>query len=227
MAKKLIAVIGLGQFGRAIVEEFVENGMDVLAIDNDETSVKKVATFLPTVFVADSTNEKALIELGIKDVDIAIVAFGSNLEASVLTTVILKELGIPRIIVRVDDDYYINIMKKLGATEIITPQRAAGIGLANRLGNDDYRDYYELDKKYSVVSIEVNEDHEPETISILNPKAKFGLNLVLINRNGKSFIPGGSDMILPKDWLFVVGSAKAIRDFSIYVNNDRARKKRK
>lgn len=227
MAKKLIAVIGLGQFGRAIVEEFVENGMDVLAIDNDEASVKKVATFLPTVFVADSTNEKALIELGIKDVDIAIVAFGSNLEASVLTTVILKELGIPRIIVRVDDDYYINIMKKLGATEIITPQRAAGIGLANRLGNDDYRDYYELDKKYSVVSIEVNEDHEPETISILNPKAKFGLNLVLINRNGKSFIPGGSDMILPKDWLFVVGSAKAIRDFSIYVNNDRARKKRK
>lgn len=227
MAKKLIAVIGLGQFGRAIVEEFVENGMDVLAIDNDEASVKKVATFLPTVFVADSTNEKALIELGIKDVDIAIVAFGSNLEASVLTTVILKELGIPRIIVRVDDDYYINIMKKLGATEIITPQRAAGIGLANRLGNDDYRDYYELDKKYSVVSIEVNKDHEPETISILNPKAKFGLNLVLINRNGKSFIPGGSDMILPKDWLFVVGSAKAIRDFSIYVNNDRARKKRK
>lgn len=227
MAKKLIAVIGLGQFGRAIVEEFVENGMDVLAIDNDEASVKKVATFLPTVFVADSTNEKALIELGIKDVDIAIVAFGSNLEASVLTTVILRELGIPRIIVRVDDDYYINIMKKLGATEIITPQRAAGIGLANRLGNDDYRDYYELDKKYSVVSIEVNEDHEPETISILNPKAKFGLNLVLINRNGKSFIPGGSDMILPKDWLFVVGSAKSIRDFSIYVNNDRARKKRK
>lgn len=227
MAKKLIAVIGLGQFGRAIVEEFVENGMDVLAIDSNEESVKMVSKFLPTVFVADSTNEKALIELGVKDVDIAIVAFGSNLEASVLTTVILKELGVPRIIVRVDNDYYINIMKKLGATEIITPQRAAGIGLANRLGNDDYRDYYELDKKFSVVSIEVNEDHEPETISVLNPKSKFGLNLVLINRNGKSFIPGGSDTILPKDWLFVVGSGKSIRDFSTYVNGDKTRKKRK
>ena len=139
MAKKSFAVIGLGQFGRAVLEELIENGMDVIAIDNDADAVARVSKILPTCFVADSTNEISLKELGIKDVDAAIVAYGSNKEASVLTTVILRELGIERIIVRVDDDYYIPILKKLGATEVITPQKAAGITLANRLGSEDYK----------------------------------------------------------------------------------------
>ena len=120
MAKKSFAVIGLGQFGISIVEELVGNGMDVIAIDTDEEAVKKISALLPTVAVANATDEEALKELGIKDVDAAIVAFGSHIEASILTTVILKELGVKSIIVRVDDVYYMPIMKKLGATEVIT-----------------------------------------------------------------------------------------------------------
>ena len=131
MAKKSFAVIGLGQFGRAVVDELLENGMDVIAIDNDQEAINKVAKKLPTSFVADSTDEEALKELGLKDVDAVIVAYGDNKEASILTTVILREFGIEEIIVRVDDDYYVPIMKKLGATEVITPQKAAGQALAN------------------------------------------------------------------------------------------------
>ena len=156
MAHKSFAVIGLGQFGRSVVKELADNGMDVIAIDNDEETAKTVAAELPTTFIADSTDEKALKELGIGDVDAAIVAFGDNQEASVLTTVILRELGVKNIIVRVDDDYYVPIMKKLGATEVITPQKAAGSALANRIGNEDFQEYYKLDSKYSVVSIIIN-----------------------------------------------------------------------
>ena len=145
MAHKSFAVIGLGQFGRSIVKELADNGMDVIAIDNNEQTAKEVAVDLPTTFIADSTDEKALKELGIGDVDAAIVAFGDNQEASVLTTVILRELGVKNIIVRVDDDYYVPIMKKLGATEVITPQKAAGSALANRIGNEDFQEYYKLD----------------------------------------------------------------------------------
>ena len=158
MAKRSYAVIGLGQFGQAVVEELLANGADVIAIDNTEEAVKKVGKGLSTCFVADATNEKALAELGIKEVDAAIVAFGENKEASILTTVILHQMGIKQIIVRVDDDYYVNIMKKLGATEVVTPQKAAGAALANRLGNDDYKDFYKLDDKYSVVSIQPEEN---------------------------------------------------------------------
>ena len=225
MAKKSFAVIGLGQFGISVVEELVGNGMDVIAIDSDEEAVKKVSAILPTVAVANATDEESLKELGIKDVDSAIVAFGSHIESSILTTVILKELGVKSIIVRVDDAYYLPIMKKLGATEVIMPQKAAGIALANRLGNEDFKDFYKLDDKYSVVSIVINSAYIPQQLKDLGSKDKFGVNIVLINRNGRAFVPGGNDSLLPDDTIFVVGGTKEIRVFREAING--MKKKRK
>ena len=225
MAHKSFAVIGLGQFGRSVVTELVENGIDVIAIDSNEEVVKSVSGILPTTFVADSTDEKALRELGVDDVDAAIVAFGDNQEASVLTTVILRELGVKNIIVRADDDYYVAIMKKLGATEVITPQRAAGIALANRIGNEDYQDFYKLDNRYSVVSIIVNPGFFPITLKEMNPKNVYGVNLVIIKRGNKSFVPGGNDSVLPDDTVYVVGTAKEISAFREAINGKKNKKK--
>ena len=226
MAKKSFAVIGLGQFGISIVEELVGNGADVIAIDSDEEAVKKISGILPTVAVANSTDDEALKDLGIKDVDAAIVAYGSHIEASILTTVILKEMGVKSIIVRVDDAYYMPIMKKLGATEVIMPQKAAGVALANRLGNEDFKDFYKLDDKYSVVSIVINNAYVPAQLKDLSSKDKYGVNIVLVMRNGRSFVPGGNDSLLPNDTIFVVGGTKEIRNFREALNGvKRGRKK--
>ncbi len=225
MAKKSFAVIGLGQFGKAVVDELLENGMDVIAIDSSEEAISKVSKYLPTAFVADSTDEQALKELGIKDVDAAIVAYGGNKEASVLTTVILRELGVEQIIVRVDDDYYVPIMKKLGATDVITPQKAAGAALANRLGNEDYKDFYRLDAKYSVISIIINPGFIPVTLRELNSKETYGVSIVLVIRNNKSFVPGGNDSLLPDDTIFVVGTTKEIKSFREEINGHKKIKK--
>ena len=225
MAKKSFAVIGLGQFGRAVVDELLENGMDVIAIDNNPEAINKVAKYLPTSFVADCTDEEALKELGIKDVDAAIVAFGDNKEASILTTVILREFGLEHIIVRVDDDYYLPIMKKLGATEVITPQKAAGQALANRLGNSDDKDFYKLDDKYSVISIVINPGFIPVTLRELNSKEVFGVSIVLIVRNNRSFVPGGNDSLLPDDMIFVVGTTRDIKTFREELNGKKKIKK--
>ena len=226
MAKKSFAVIGLGQFGISIVEELVGNGADVIAIDSDEEAVKKVSGILPTVAVANSTDDEALKDLGIKDVDAAIVAYGSHIEASILTTVILKEMGVKSIIVRVDDAYYMPIMKKLGATEVIMPQKAAGVALANRLGNEDFKDFYKLDDKYSVVSIVINNAYVPTQLKDLSSKDKYGVSVVLVMRNGRSFVPGGNDSLLPNDTIFVVGGTKEIRNFREAINGvKRGRKK--
>ena len=225
MAKKSFAVIGLGQFGISIVEELVDNGMDVIAIDSSEEAVKRISALLPTVAVATATDDEALKELGIKDVDAAIVAFGSHIESSVLTTVILKELGVKSIIVRADDPYYVPILKKLGATEVIMPQKAAGIALANRLGNEDFKDFYKLDDKYSVVSIVINSAYVPQQLKDMFSKDKYGVNIVLIMRNGRSFVPGGNDSILPDDTIFVVGGTKEIRAFREAVNGTKRKKK--
>ena len=225
MAHKSFAVIGLGQFGRSIVKELADNGMDVIAIDNNEQTAKEVAVDLPTTFIADSTDEKALKELGVGEVDAAIVAFGDNQEASVLTTVILRELGVKNIIVRVDDDYYVPIMKKLGATEVITPQKAAGSALANRIGNEDFQEYYKLDNKYSVVSIIINPGFFPQTLKDMNPKNVYGVNVVLIRRANKSFVPGGNDSLLPDDIVYVVGTSKEIYAFREAINGNKSKKK--
>ena len=225
MAHKSFAVIGLGQFGRSVVKELADNGMDVIAIDRDEETAKAVAADLSTTFIADSTDERALKELGIGEVDAAIVAFGDNKEASVLTTVILRELGVKNIIVRADDDYYVPILKKLGATEVITPQKAAGSALANRIGNEDFQEFYKLDAKYSVVSILINPGFFPVTLKDMNPKNVYGVNMVLIRRGNKSFVPGGNDSILPDDVVYVVGTAKEIYAFREAVNGGKQKKK--
>ena len=218
MAKETYAVIGLGQFGVSIVNELIALGKDIIAIDNDPEQVKKISDVLPTAFVCDSTDEVALQQVEIKDAEYVVIAFGDNLEATILTTVLLKDMGVKHLIVRVDNPQYINIIKKLGAEEIISPQQAAGIALANRIGNEDYKDFYKLDKKFSIVSIEVNKDFQPHTLQEMNTKNLFGISLVLVKRGNTSFVPSGKDNILPGDNLFVVGTRKEVRAFREAMN---------
>lgn len=225
MSKKSVAVIGLGQFGQSVVEELVNTGNDVIAIDNTREAVKKVSAYLPTVFIADSTNEDALKELGIADVDVAVVAFGGNQQASILTTVILKELGVKRIIVRVEDEYYEKVFLRLGATETIAPQKMAGESLANRIWNSTYSDFYKLDNKFSIVSIDVNKDFQGKTLIDINSNFKYGVSIVLIVRNGTSFIPSGRDQILGGDSVFCVGAPKDINKFGESLNAVNKKKK--
>ena len=221
MAKETYAVIGLGQFGVSIVNELIALGKDVIAIDNDPEQVKRISDILPTAFVCDSTDEVALNQVEIKDAEYVVIAFGDNLEATILTTVLLKDMGVKHLIVRVDNPQYINIIKKLGAEEIISPQQAAGIALANRIGNEDYKDFYKLDKKFSIVSIEVNRDFQPHTVQELNTKNLFGISLVLVKRGNTSFVPSGKDSVLPGDNLFVVGTRKEVRAFREALNGKR------
>ena len=218
MAKESYAVIGLGQFGISIVNELIALGKDVLAIDNDPDQVKRISDVLPTAFVCDSTDEVALNQVEIRDAEYVVIAYGDNLEATILTTVLLKDMGVKHLIVRVDNPQYINIIKKLGAEEIISPQQAAGIALANRIGNEDYKDFYKLDKKYSIVSIEVNSKFQPRILQEMNTKNLFGISIVLVKRGSTSFIPSGKDSILPGDNLFVVGTRKEVRAFREAMN---------
>jgi len=218
MAKESYAVIGLGQFGISIVNELIALGKDVLAIDNDPDQVKRISDVLPTAFVCDSTDEVALNQVEIRDAGYVVIAYGDNLEATILTTVLLKDMGVKHLIVRVDNPQYINIIKKLGAEEIISPQQAAGIALANRIGNEDYKDFYKLDKKFSIVSIEVNQDFSPRPLQEMNTKNLFGVSLVLVKRENTSFVPSGKDNILPGDNLFVVGTRKEVRAFREALN---------
>jgi trk system potassium uptake protein TrkA len=218
--RKSFLVIGLGQFGLAIVEELVKLDRDVTAIDIDPAAVEKVAKIIPTAFVADSTNEQALREVGAPDMTNAIVCYGDNVVGSILTTALLKDLGVEHITVRMDNDFYIDIIKKLGADEVVTPQRLAGVGLANRIGNEDFLDYYNLGGSFSVVKITIRDDFVPTAILALDARNQFGINIILIQRGTKIFAPHANDQILPADIIHVVGTKRDIEDFGDLINRD-------
>jgi trk system potassium uptake protein TrkA len=216
--KKVFAVLGLGRFGLKLVEELSHHNVDVIALDINEENVNKASEFINNAFVCDITNEAALKELGINNVDHAVVSIGSNLQSTIISTIILKEFGIKKITVRVDDDYYIPVVKKLGATDIVSPQKLAGVRLANKIVSDTFIDYYNLSNEFCIVEISVDDHITPLNIQELNPRNRFEVNLLLIQRDKKVFSPKGTDNILPNDVLFVFGTRQKISIFDHYVN---------
>ncbi len=210
MEKRTYAVIGLGDFGISVVQELSRLNKEVIAIDVSEERVRKASKFSPLVFIADATDEKALEELDISNITDAIIAFGDNIQATILATIHVKSLNVPNIIVRVDDDYYGNVLLKLGATQIIYPLKFAGRGLANRLSNKDFLDFYELSGEFSVVKVIVGDDFKELTIHDLDPRNKYDANIVLLTRDNVTISPKGENTIKAGDILYVVGNQKCI-----------------
>lgn len=216
--KKSFAIIGLGRFGLSLVEELATYTEDIIAIDTDEKAVEKAAETISQAFVMDSTNEKALREVGIQNVDHAIISFGSRFEASILTLVTLKNLEIPRITVRVDNDHYLPIFQKLGATDIISPQRIAGVRLANRVASDNFNDYFKITNDFCIVEVSIRPDIEPVNLIQLDSRNKFGVNIILVRHQNKNYAPSATDVIYGGDTLFVFGKSSNILKFTNYIS---------
>jgi trk system potassium uptake protein TrkA len=216
--KKTFAVLGLGRFGLKLIEELSRHNVDVIGLDMNETNVVKASEYISNAFICDITSESALKELGINNVDHAVVSIGSNLQATILSTIILKDFGVPKITVRVDDDYYVPVIKKLGATDIVSPQKLAGIRLANKIVSDTFIDYYNISSDYCIVEIRIAEDNKPLNIQELNPRNNYDVNLLLIKRAKDVFSPKGTDDILSNDIIFVFGEKAKIAKFDHVVN---------
>src|SRR5690625_1735184 len=151
--KREFAVIGLGRFGGSVCEELSFEGMKVLAIDKNEQKVNEYKNIASHAVIADSTDEHALKELGIKNIDHVIVAIGDNIEASILTTVVLADLGIEKITVKAQSDYHEKILNKIGANQVVHPERDMGKRIAHSLISSNILDYLELSEDYSMVEV--------------------------------------------------------------------------
>ncbi len=214
MAKKSFAVFGLGRFGLSLIEELSHFTDKIVAIDKSSEQCEDVVKFGVDPLILDSTDEKALIAAGIDSVDHAIICFGSNLEATILTLVSLKNIGIKKITVRCDQEIHKEILEKLGATDIVSPQKIAGVRLANRVVDDNLSDYFNLSGNFCVVEIDIPEFYEAKTIIELDSRKKYGVNIILIKRNKDSFAPGPNDLIKPLDHLYVFGKRTNINMFT-------------
>ncbi len=204
--KELFVVIGLGRFGKSVVERLAELGQDVIGIDIDEDSVKDVAEVIPSVFLADCTDEKALREIGVQDAKTAVVSVGGNIETSVLSVAILHSFGIKEIYAKATSVLHGRVLAKVGATKVIFPEKEKGRDLANHLAGLDVIEALDSTGRYVFAKIKAPQSFSGKSILQLDVRKRFGLTIIGIERDGKMDInPMPSEVIQDKDYLLVVG----------------------
>lgn len=209
--KKQFAVIGLGRFGGSICKALSEQGMEVLAIDINEERVKMYSSIVTHAVVANGTDESTLKNLGIRNFDHVIVAIGDNIQASILTTLMLEEQGVKHITVKAQNDYHEKVLSKIGADKIVHPERDMGIRIAHNIASQNVLDYLELSKDYSIVELIASEKMNNKSLIELDIRAKYGVNIMAIKRGEDINVsPLATEEIRTGDILIVIGSVKHI-----------------
>lgn len=176
------AVIGLGRFGFKVAEVLAKKGASVIAIDRRQDLIEKISDFVTKAIQIDSANEEALIASGIKEVDVAIISIGENIESSILTTALVKNIGINEIISRACTSLHAQILKMVGATRVIFPEEDMGVRVANSVLSPGILEYMELGADYTLAEIEAKKEWIGSTINVWDVKNNFGVNVVIIKR---------------------------------------------
>lgn len=209
--KKEFAVIGLGRFGGSICKELVMQGMEVLAIDIDEERINEFSEIATHAVIADTTDETVLKNLGIRNFEHVIVAIGDNIQASILTTLILKELGVKRITVKAQNDHHEKVLNKIGADQVVHPERDMGIRIVTSLVSNNVLDYLELSDEYSIVELIASSKIDGKTLIDLDIRAIYGVNIVAIKREESIIVsPQADEKICKDDILVVIGAYQDI-----------------
>jgi trk system potassium uptake protein TrkA len=213
LANYTYAVIGLGRFGSAVASTLVELGQEVIGIDSGEERVRHMADVLSQTAQLDATDVKALREVGVQDVDCAVVSIGENIEASLLVVMQVKDLGVPRIIAKAVTELHGRILERLGVTRVIFPEREMAIRVAHSLVVPNVLDYIELSKDFSIVEVPAPRAFVGKTLKQLELRPRFGLTLIAIKRRSgtggvekTSVAPSADETIEEGDVVALIGA---------------------
>ncbi|MBP5564222.1 MAG: TrkA family potassium uptake protein [Lachnospiraceae bacterium] len=202
--KEIYAVFGLGRYGRAVAKELIKSGVEVLAVDMDEKKVNAAIADIPYCKCGNVTDIEVLKQLGIHNIDIVIIAMASNLEASVMATMLCKELGVDMVIVKCASEMNCKILTKVGADKVVYPEKESGIRLAKNLLSSGFVDMIELSKDASMVEIDVRPEWVGKNLIELNLRAKYSINVVAIIKNKKIDTYVDPALPLDKDMTLVI-----------------------
>jgi len=215
MSIKQYAVIGLGRFGTSVARRLHEDGQEVLGIDLVEEKVEAAEGYVTDAVIADSTEEKALTSLGITDFDCVIVAIGNDIQSSILTVVLLKKLGIPKIIAKALGKRHGQVLEAIGADWVIYPERDMGERVANQLLSPKLLNYIELSKNYNIEETTIPLRMAGKNLKELDIRAKFNVSIIAIVRNDDIIVsPSPEELLQPEDLLVTIGSRKDLAKFS-------------
>ena len=209
MSSKQFVIIGLGRFGSSVAKTLYALGHDVLAIDSNEDLVQEISDSVTHAVQMDATDENALRTLGLRNFDVAVVTIGANIQASVMATLLVKDMGIKYIIAKGNSDLHAKVLYKIGADRVILPEKDMGVRVAHNLVSSSILDYIELSPDYSIIEIESPKEWYGKSIKELSLRSKYGINVMAIKRNNEVNISPDADDVINKDDIVVaIGSAE-------------------
>ena len=214
MLKKNFAVIGLGKFGTSIALTLEKLGQQVMAFDKDPRVLERVKEYVTSAKILDASSKEALRDSGVKSCDTVIVCIGEAADASFLTVLNLKELGLPSIIAKAHTSEQGIILEKIGATRVIYPEKESAIRLANQLTSSDILEFLEISEEYQVAELPTPEAFHGKTLEELHLPKDFNIIVLALKRSDKVIgIPQAKEAIQRDDVIVAVGETKDMQKF--------------
>ena len=182
--KRTYVVIGLGKFGMTVARKLAELGNEVLAIDDNPENIQRIEPYVTCAVLADAQDEQVLKSLGVEHYDCAVVAIGSNLAASVIITLALKEMGVSSVVCKATDEVQKKALVKVGADRVVIPERETGVKLAQSLASSSVLDFIELSEDFGISEMLLPQAWEGKSLAELQLRAKHGVNVIALKKSG-------------------------------------------
>ncbi len=212
---KNIVVIGCGRYGSSLAQTLSGYGAEVLVIDSDKYKIQEITPFVTKAVVADATDEMVLRDLGINNMDVVVVAIGSNIEASIMTTLLAKDMEAKYVICKASNNKHAKVLEKIGADKIVFPEKDMAIKTAKTLISPDFMELIELEKDYNIAETKIPVSWIGKSIIELDLRRKYSINVIGILRNGKLTVNIDPNIPLEEDQrMFVVGKMEDIMNIS-------------
>lgn len=183
MGRKQYAVFGLGKFGWSVAATLAQSGCEVLAVDKSRETVEAIADEVTCAVYADMTNPKAVQGLGLENIDVAVIALAEDMEASIMGTLLVKEAGVPYILAKAVNGLHADILKKIGADEVVYPEQDSGIRVARNLVSGGFEDLFSLSDTFSMVEMRIPGQWDGKTLRELDLRDRYRINVVALKEN--------------------------------------------
>lgn len=214
---KQYIVIGCGRFGSSVAKKMCQLGNEVMVIDKDEDSIENIAEQVTHTAIVDVTDERDLKSIGLGNFDVVIVAISSDIRASIMVTIMAKEMGVPKIVCKAKDELQAKVLYKIGADKVVFPERDMGIRLAYNLASENILDQINLDPEYSIMEIVTPTNWVGKTIIELNLRAKYDITVLAVKTtSGLKVMPSPNYKMQEKNILIIIGNTDKISDIILH-----------
>ena len=214
---KQYIVIGCGRFGSSVAKKMCQLGNEVMVIDKDEDSINNIAELVTHTAIVDVTEERDLKSIGLGNFDVVIVAISSDIRASIMATVMAKEMGVPKVVCKAKDELQAKVLYKIGADKVVFPERDMGIRLAYNLASENILDQINLDPEYSIMEIVTPQNWVGKTIIELNLRAKYDITVLAVKtQSGLKVMPSPNYKMQEKNILIIIGNTDKIGDIILH-----------